>query len=217
MNKAVQLLNEWAAYEETHSDASLEEFCRYFLTAHRAKQETPPNFAGGGVPTTPRSFLMKVLGFLCRASQVYYDKAFENIPEVRQKEDFYFLNNISNKKECRKTEVVHEQMLGLTTGIDTLNRLLSAELITERPDPSDGRAKLVSLTFLGHQVLKRCYQAAQRVNEIILNEMPEEDVLLCIQLLRGIEARQSLMVYEMKDKSLEEIYHAVVGASGEPG
>lgn len=206
MNKTVQLVNEWAAYEQQHSNADLEDFCRYYLTVQRSKREVGPNFAGGGVPPHPKSFLMKLIGFLCRASSVFYEKAFAHIPEIRQKEDFYLLNIILNKDESRKTEVIIAQMLGMTTGIDTLNRLLAAGLIQERPDPTDKRAKLLSITEQGREVLGRCYVAAQKVNDAILYGLSDEDIRLCIQLLREVEARQSALVLELLDQPIEAFF-----------
>ncbi|NUN99374.1 MAG: winged helix DNA-binding protein [Saprospiraceae bacterium] len=213
MNKTVQLVNEWASFEETHPEATLEEFCRYYLTAQRSKREVGPNFAGGGVPAAPKSHLMKLLAFLSRAAHTYFEKAFETIPEIKQKEDFFFLNIIGNKEACRKTDVINEQLLGLSTGIDTLNRLIAHELITERANPADKRAKLLTITDKGREVLDRAYGVARKVNEILLHDMTDEDAKLCIQLLRGAEARQSAIIFEMRDMPLDEVYDRVVGKS----
>lgn len=211
MNKTVELVNEWAAYEAAHPEASIEEFCRFYLTQQRSRREVAPPFGGLGVPPTSRSFLAKLMGFIGSTLGIYFQKAFVNIPEIRQKEDFYFLNNISHKGECRKTEVVYEQMLGLTTGIDTLNRLLAAELISERPDPTDKRAKLLSITPKGQDVLQQCYAASQKVTEIVFHDLSEEDVRLCIQLLRGVETRHSSLVFEVKDLSIDQISDLISG------
>ncbi len=211
MNKTVQLVNEWAAFEETHPEASLEEFCRYYLTVQRSKQELGPSFAGGGVPPAPKSHLMKLLSFITRAAHAYYNKAFESIPEIRQKEDFFFLNIIGNKDASRKTDIINQQFLGLSTGIETLNRLISQELVTERPDPADKRAKLLTITEKGRETLNRCYAMTQKVNDILLHDMNDEDVRLCIQLLRKTEARHSALFFEMRDKPLDELYEKVAG------
>jgi DNA-binding MarR family transcriptional regulator len=210
MNKTIQLVNEWGAYEQNHPDADIEEFCRFYLTAQRAQREVGEPFGGGPIPPTTHSFLSKLMGSICRAIGFYFEKAFVVIPEIRQKEDFYFLSNIASKGVCRKTEVIHEQLLGLTTGIDTLNRLLAAELISERPDPTDKRAKLLSLTFKGRDVLQRCYEVSKKVTEMVFCDLSEEDIKLCIQLLRGVETRHSSQIHDMKDKSFEEIYQLML-------
>ena len=217
MNKTVLLVNEWAAYEANHPDASIEEFCRYYLTAQRSKREVAnPSFGGGAVPPNPRSHLMKLMAFLSRAAHNYMEKSFERISEIRQKEDFFILNIISNCGECRKTDVINQQLLGLSTGMDTLNRLLVNDLISERTDPTDKRARLIQATPKGREVLERCYTVAQKVNSIVLSEMTDDDIRLCIQLLRSAEAHTSAMMVEMRDKPLDEVYEQVVGERGKP-
>lgn len=210
MNNTVLLVNEWADFEKKHPEASIEDFCRYYLTTQRSKNEHGPNFGGGGIPPTPKAFLMKLLGFISRVSMVYFDKAFETLPEIKQKDDFFFLNIIKNGGECRKTDVINQHMLGLSTGIDTLNRLIHLELVEERIDPSDKRAKLLRITPEGEKVLYQCYFQAGKVNEIMFHKLSDEDARLCIQLLRGVEAEHSPMVLELKDKTLDEIYAKVV-------
>lgn len=211
MNKTVELVNEWAAFEEAHPEAGVEEFCRYYLTVQRSKRNTGQNFMGGGIPHTSKSYLMKLLGYINRLFHVYVSNAMAEIPEIKQPEDFYFLNNISNFGECRKTDVIHQQLLGLSTGIDTLNRLLIAELIEERSDPSDKRAKLVRVTEKGRQVLQQCYRQAGKVNDILLHDMSDDDVKLCIQLLRGVEIKHTPLIFELKDKPIDEVFEKITG------
>lgn len=215
MNKTVELVNEWAAYEANHPEAGIEEFCRHYLIRQRAQREHAPPFGGTRVPPTSRSFLSKLLGHISSTVGIYFEKSFADIPEIKQKEDFYFLNAISAKGECRKTEVVYEQLLGMTTGIDTINRLLAAGLITERPDPTDKRAKLVALTPKGQEVLCDCYAIAKKVTEIVFYDLSDEDVDLCIQLLRGIETRHSALIPHIKDLNIEQIGALVKGKAGD--
>jgi DNA-binding MarR family transcriptional regulator len=212
MNQTVTLVTGWANFEAAHPGATLEDFCRYYLTTQKSKEDPGPNFVGSGIPPGPRSFLMKLLGFIVRASQVYFEKAFDQFPEIRQKEDFFFLNAIAHRVESRKTDIIQDQLCGFTTGMDTLSRLLSNGLIVERPDPEDKRAKLIQLTPKGKEVLYRGYAAADKVSDLLFHKMSEEDILLCIQLLRGTEAWHSRKLLEIKDKSMEDLYNEWIGA-----
>lgn len=214
MNKTVQLVNEWANFESAHPDASIEEFCRYYLTAERSSRASTPNF-GGAIPPSPGSYLMKLMGHIVRIFQTYMENALREIPEIKQAEDFYFLNHIKHLDEPKKTDVINAQLLGLSTGIDILNRLLANGLTEERNDPSDKRAKRIKLTEKGQAVLYQCYQQARKVSEIVLIGVSEEDIKLCIQLLRGIEVKHYSLVFELRDKPLEEIYERVVKQSKE--
>ncbi len=211
MNKTVELVNEWASYEAAHPDASLEEFCRYYLTNQRSNRELPPNFGGSGVPPTPGSFLMKLMGYISKVFETYARSALATIPDIKQPEDFYFLNYIKNNDGCRKTDVINNFLMGLSTGIDVLNRLIVNGLIEEQPDPDDKRARLVSTTGKGLAVLESCYRQSQLVSEIVFHEMSEDDIQLVIQLLRGVEAKHSPLIFELRDKPIEEVYRRVVG------
>ncbi len=211
MNKTVELVNEWAAYEEAHSDASLEEFCRYYLTAQRSKRELPPIFQGKAIPPTSTSFLIKLMGYIVKVFETYARSAFAAIQDIKQPEDFYFLNYIKYNDGCRKTDVINNFLMGLSTGIDVLNRLIANGLIEERPDPDDKRARLVNLTAKGVEVLNECYRQSQLVSSIVFHEMSEDDIQLVIQLLRGVEAKHSPLIFELRDKPIEEVYNRVVG------
>jgi len=211
MNKTVQLVNEWATFQNSHPEASIEDFCRYYVTTQHANQTIGPNFQGTGAPPSPGPYLMKLLGYIVRIFQTYMGNAFADIPEIKQSDDFYFLNQISHLGEGRKTDVINAQLVGLSTGIDVLNRLLTNGLIEERNDPADKRARLIKLTEKGRQVLHQCYWQAGKVSDIMFQEVNEQDILLAIQLLRGIEIKHAALVFELRDRPLDEIYEKVVG------
>lgn len=215
MNKTVLLVNEWASFEESHPDASVEEFCRYYLTKQRSERDAHQPFGGqGGIPPTPKTFLVKLMGYIVRVFETYMKNALADIPEIRQHEDFYFLNSIHFRGECRKTDVITGFLLGLSTGIDVLNRLLENGLIAERTDPEDKRAKLVSVTELGKTVLFKCYARAQKVAEIVFSELSDDDAKLVTQLLKTVEQKHSPIVFEVRDKSIDELYEMVMGRKG---
>jgi DNA-binding MarR family transcriptional regulator len=52
----------------------------------------------------------------------------------------------------RKTELIQMSLMELSPGMEVLRRLLRLELITEFPDPDDGRAKRVKLTDAGRNI-----------------------------------------------------------------
>lgn len=211
MNKTVQLVNEWAAFESAHPQAEIEEFCRYYLTMQRSKLDLGKNFLGKGAPPMPAAYLMKLIGFISRLFEIYVSRALSDVPEIKQAEDFFFLNSIYHCGECRKTEVAQQQLMGISTGIDTLNRLLANELIEERTDPSDKRARLVKATEKGQQILQKCYLRAGVVNDLIFNSLSVDDMKLCIQLLRGVEARHSALAFELRDLPIDEMYERIMG------
>lgn len=215
MNKTVQLVNEWGAFEAAHPQAGIEEFCRYYLTIQRSKLDLGENFVGRGTPPMPAAYLMKLIGYIARLFEVYISRALSDLPSIKQSEDFFFLNFIYHSGECRKTEIAQQQLMGVSTGIDTLNRLFSNELIEERTDPSDKRARLVKVTEKGIEVLHECYRRAGVVNNLIFHDLSVDDIKLCIQLLRGVEAKHSALAIDLRELPIVEMYEKVLGCKPE--
>ena len=83
--------------------------------------------------------------------------------------------------------------------------------LEERGDPADKRARLIKLTEKGREVLHHCYRQAGKVSDIVLSDLSEQDILLATQLLRGIEIKHAPLIFELRDKPLNEIYEKVVG------
>lgn len=215
MNKTVALVNAWAAYESEQPEATLEGFCRHYLMNHHQadKESLLPNFGGGAVPPQPKNYLLKLISYLTRIGGEYFQKAFEHIPEIRKREDFYLLNTIHTKRECRKTEVIYDQVMDLTTGMDALARLIQSGLLEERVDPADRRARLLRLTAEGERVLFACYQASRAVAQLMFFSMQEEEVLWSISLLKHSEAIHSARFQELRDLSFEAAFELITGST----
>jgi DNA-binding MarR family transcriptional regulator len=210
MNKTVELVNEWARFEEKFKEGTIEEFCRHYLISQREKKEIGQNFKGV-IPPQVDSYLAKLLGIISSYMKVYIDSAIEEIPEIKRADDFYVLNTLGNLGESRKTDVIATHFLELSSGIDLMNRLVKVKLIQERTDPEDKRSRLMSVTDKGQRVLMKCYEKFSRMAEITFWGMSIDDKKLCIQLLRGVEIKHGTIVHGMRGKSLNEIHALVTG------
>src|SRR5580704_14840995 len=113
MNKTVELVNAWAAYEETHPDGSLEAFYRFSLV--RGKDRDPQGKAVGGIiPHRTAGFFLKLFGRLSQMLKTYEETAVKEAG-MNQVEEFVLLSNI-NFGNPRKTELVYAAILELSTG-----------------------------------------------------------------------------------------------------
>jgi hypothetical protein len=61
------------------------------------------------------------------------------------------------------------------------------------------------ITKKGIQILHECYSKLNEINKVVFGEMPEEDMLLCIQLLSPTESRISNKWIQDKRKSFPEL------------
>ena len=202
MNKTVELVNAWAVYEETHPEASLEDFYRFCLV--RGKEKDPQGSAVGGIiPRSPEAFFLKLFGRISQMLKVYEEIAVEQAG-MNQLEEFMLLSNI-NFGNPRKTELVYAAILELSTGTNILNKLLTEGYIVESNDDEDKRSKRISLTEKGEKVMVACRQNLVRLGILLLNDMTEDEKQLCIQLLKGLEIKLSGQWQRHKGMSYEEI------------
>jgi len=202
-NKTVEIVNEWAAFEERYPDAGLDEFCRYYLIKAREK-ENPEELFQGVMPPLPRMVLIKLLGRIVGLYQVYADPALAEIG-IRHLGDFLFLNVIYHVKEPRKTEVIYETMTELSTGLLILSYLKQKKLITEHADPTDKRSKRVKITREGTKVLFKSYEQLGKTGDLMFGDMPDEDISLCIQLLKHVDLKFSKLWQQHKGLPLAEV------------
>jgi DNA-binding MarR family transcriptional regulator len=209
-NKTVELVVEWANFEEKHKGASIEDFCRYYLLAQREKQNTGENFSGV-VPSHQGAYLAKLLGRICQIMNIYIGITLKGVDKLNNLQDFYFLNSIHHLGECRKTTIIDYNFAELSSGIDVINRLLKLKYIEERVDPDDKRGRLIKATAESEHILKKCYQAMIKVSDIVFWEVGNDEKKLCIQLLKGVEIKHSKLVHKMKLKSIEEIHEIITG------
>lgn len=203
MNKTVQLVNEWGAFEEMYPEATIEDFCRHYLIKTREAQHTE-EIREGLVPPDIDNYLLKVLGITFNIGEFYMRQAIKDIKETSIT-GLYFLNSIKWLGESRKTDIINHHLAELSSGIDTLNRLLKEELIEERPDPEDGRARLVRITEKGEQLLFACFEKVKIGSEILFLDLSDDDKKLIIQLLKGIEPKHAKLALEARHTDLHTI------------
>ncbi|MDJ1503769.1 MarR family winged helix-turn-helix transcriptional regulator [Xanthocytophaga agilis] len=205
MNKAVQLLIAWDAFEQKHPNSNLDDFCRFYLSQN--KQSHP-----AGVQS--RGLLLKTLGRITSAFSLYH-KAAMNKTNLPSPDLFYFLNGLAFLGEVRKTELINYLLMEYTTGMEAITRLQKEHLIQERADERDGRAKLISLSEKGKKTLADCYEYASKASEMVLGDLDEDSIQLCIHLLKGIEEKHSKLAVELKNKDFDDMYTQVCQADKE--
>lgn len=203
MNKTVKLVNLWATFEENHPDADIEEFCRHYLLTKK-EQQNVEEIRSGIVPPDIDNYLLKLLGSIFNIGEFYMRQSIKDIKEINIT-GFYYLNSIKWMGECRKTDIINHHLSELSSGIDTLNRLLKEDLIEERPDPVDGRARLVRITRKGETLLLKLYDKMSIGSEILFMDLSDEDKKLVIQLLKRIEPKHARLALESRNTNLEEI------------
>lgn len=202
MNKAVELIKLWGDFEEKHPDGTIEEFCRYQLTA-AVKKEKPIAPEWQLIPDI-NGQLMILIRKIGKFHIMYSNKALEGTG-LDQMEEFGILVIIFNKRNPIKSEVIYDNLLELSSGTNMLIRLKKRGMISEYADKDDKRVKRLKLTQKGEETLKKAKVFVLQVAGMIVENLSEEDKQLCIQLLDPINARFTGIVQKQKNKTFEEI------------
>jgi len=204
MNKTVELVNEWAGFEQRHPDADIGDFCRHYLISQREKDRKMP-LEGGDIPWHPNGLLLKMMGRINKLNLIFAAKALEGTG-VDQLEEFGMLLTVRRLKTPRKTEIIYANIFELSSGTDMLNRLREKGFIKEYADKEDRRSKRVSLTPAGEKTISLCAERMQKCAGMMLADMNEEDIKLCTQLLKNVEIKFAALWQQHKSDSFEEIY-----------
>jgi DNA-binding MarR family transcriptional regulator len=196
MNKTVELVNEWSAFEEQFPAGTIDEFCRHRLARRQLRGEGPILF-----PMPTESRLMRLVGRIARLHGGYAIAALEGTP-LNSIEEFGLLNTIRQLNEPKKTEAISACLYELSTGTDMLARLRKKGLFVEYNDKTDKRSKRLKLTKKGEAVLDECHDRVKKLAKTMMGDLQEDDQMICIQLLKGVEDKFVALWQENKWKSL---------------
>lgn len=208
MNKTVELVNLWAQFETKYPNGSMEDFFRYQLVSKPEKIDHG-KMVGGLVPANTPSLLMKIIGRISRLHSMYSNMALEETG-LNQIEEFSILVAIDAYKNPRKTEVIYDNLMELSSGTDMVNRLIKRGYITEHADEEDKRAKRLHLTQEGSRVLAKSRLKILQMIEMITIAMHPEDQKICIQLLKDTEIKFSERWQKDKVSTFDTVYKEIV-------
>jgi len=208
MNKAVELITKWGAFDARHPESSIEDFCRHYLSEKAAA-------AKGGQQSEWQTnvsvdfALMRMMGRIYKLHSFYASKAMEGT-DISSSEEFSLLNAIDGLGEPRKKDAITRALFEQSTGSDMLNRLKKIGYISESPDAEDGRSRRIKITAKGYKALKICRRSMEQLAGMQFHDLSADEKKICLQLLSGIDRKYSSLWQSHKDKSFEDIYETVI-------
>jgi len=215
MNKTVELVTHWGAFEQQYPNGSIEDFCRHYL-AHQKQKNTEGVLVGGVVPSFNDGLLMKIIGRISKLNMAYANIALKGT-ELNQIEEFGILQTIKKEKNPKKTEVIYANLFELSSGTDMLNRMKKRGLIKEYADKDDKRSKRIELTPKGEKTAAACSEKIGRNAKMLMRGLDDDAKDLCIQLLKNIEIEFSALWQKHKGKEFEDIYRELTTDTKEKG
>ncbi|WP_461137380.1 MarR family winged helix-turn-helix transcriptional regulator [Spirosoma terrae] len=186
MNKAVELLNLWAHYEEENPKADLAQFCQAYLVSQQPKTSLA-TFWQSPIPPDKASLLIKLIGRISKLHTLQALAAFKEFG-LNSFDEFLYLSSVAYMDNPKKTDVISAHFNELSSGLLILERLKKSGLTLEEGDALDKRTKRLRITNQGQKQLESCYQKLNEVNQLCLKGLDEDQVELVIQLLQPVEA-----------------------------
>jgi len=208
MNKTIELVNLWGAFEKKYPGGSIDDFCRHHLAQKKEVKSNMP-LVGGVVPGITDGLLLKIVGRISKLNMAYANKALKG-NGLNQIEEFGMMVTIRQGKNPKKTEIIYANLFELSSGTDMLNRLKKRGLIKEYDDKEDKRSKRIELTAKGEKVVEQSKRRIEKNAEMLMHDMNEDDKKLCIQLLKDIEMKFSALWPKHKSREFDDIYKEIV-------
>ena len=96
-----------------------------------------------------------------------------------------------------------------------LNRMRKRGLIKEYGDEEDKRSKRLQLTDKGLEACRLSLKKIENNARMLLHELGEEDVQLCIQLLKQVEIKLSARWPKDRGKPFDQIFQEMMPSPAE--
>ena len=206
MEEIIDILQQWAEYGKTHPNSKFEDFCRYYLAkGHSVPSQKVPK---ANRPFDAGSLFMMSVTRTTLAFWVYMRIALKDTP-LPSIESIMFCSALNNLGESRKSDVINNAMLEISTGTDILDRLIKKGFINQRIDPDDKRSRLLTLNPAGITALKKCYKKAGMARELFLADLTDDDKKLVANILDPLQEKHSKLSVKNKGKSIEEIHEMI--------
>ncbi len=204
MNRVVELVNTWAAFEQEYPAGSIEDFCRHYLVSNREKHNKDVVKAA-----IVDGQLLRMMGRITKMTMTYAQLALEGT-ELIQMEEYGFLLAIQNLVNPEKSAAILANLMPISSGTDMLKRMIKRGLVSETVHEEDKRSKRLMLTPKGKAAVATGGKRIGKLAKMMLHAMPEDDKHLCIQLLKVVEEDFSALWLQQKIKDFDTLYELVM-------
>ena len=165
-----QIIDLFEEYESNNKQLNVKDFANWII----GKQNDEPEINESRTtrinlePSYPlvykvddKTRFLEATAKIARYHEFYSRKALKDMA-INTRLEFLFLQTFDNLERAKKTDLINIYHLEYTTGMDTIKRLINNGLLSETPDTTDKRIKLLIITDLGKTILA---QSTKRMND----------------------------------------------------
>ncbi len=142
---------------------------------------------------------------LNRFAKHYTKKALEEL-SFRSIDEFGLLALLMKEKNMLKSELIHENLIEISSGSEMLKRLIKSGLIKEYPDSKDKRAKRISLTEKGIKEILAAFSRMQQVANIISACLSDEEIQSSLKVFNKLSQFHLKIREADKNATLDELH-----------
>ncbi|MDX9790196.1 MAG: MarR family winged helix-turn-helix transcriptional regulator [Candidatus Kapabacteria bacterium] len=202
IEEIILLLQKWSEFKTGDSNGSIDEFGLWLLQDSREKiniKQVSIIKRNETNADDEYSYDMQFLAsyFLTRIGKFIklYSKNIYTDYGLSGSDDFSFLALIDKMDNPNKKEICTANITELTTGYDIIRKLLKMKYIIEVQDNNDKRAKKISITQAGRDVVSIIYNRMRRIQEDILGDLSNEERVIMIRFLERLNTYHTNLVY----------------------
>ena len=120
-------------------------------------------------------------------------------------EEFTFLASLITHESMTKTELINEQVMEKTSGVEVIKRLINQGLIQEFADPGDKRSVRVSITDKGKAELITLLPKMRLISSFFIDPLNEVQQNTLSYLLKKLDHHHHEIFPARKNWSLDEL------------
>ncbi len=151
-----------------------------------------------------KALLSRQIGLIYRYAKEYTKKALKG-SSLQTVEEFSFLVVLMTYDHLSKTDLILKNVMGKTSGIEVIKRLLKKGLIRQFADKKDRRSQLVAITEKGLKEMKKVFPKMQIASEIIAGNLTVSEQRTLLFLLQKLDTYHNNLFLNHRDEELEDI------------
>lgn len=140
----------------------------------------------------------------------YLKKKFKEEP-VSTIDEFGFLATLLVEGSMQKKQLIDRNTMEFSSGMEIIRRLKRGQFISSRPDPSDGRAKLVSLTPQGNALIMQLLPQMGLLGQLAIAPLTPKEQKQLHYLLQKLNVYHNPIFYQAHEEDMQTILAEKLG------
>lgn len=166
-----------------HSELNPDNYKNSLLSSSYRQQEEERSFH---IANNMERVISQHLLFLYRYIK-FYSKYALSESRIKTLEEFGFLMTVMQERQISKAELIRRNIFEKSSGIEIINRLIKANMLTQQNNPGDQRSQLVLLTDTGKYELFGVFEKMNTLGKIAAGELTPQEKNQLVILLKKLD------------------------------